>query len=477
MTDHNLAVIILAAGAGTRMRSKLPKVLHELAGVPMIGHVVNTAAQLGAAQTVAVLRHEREQVGAVIRQVNSNVVVAVQDEIPGTGRAAEIGLQSLAGAYPGDVLVVSGDVPLLDANTLQEFVARHRESGAVASVLTASYDDPTGFGRIIRDGQGNLTEIVEHKDATDEQRLIGEVNSGSYLFRADALRLALTQVGRDNVQGEKYLTDVIRLIRDAGGVVVAHAVRDNWLVAGVNDRVQLSEVSRELNRRIIRGWQRAGVTVIDPDTTWIDVSATLDEDVTIFPGTQIKGTSVVHRDAVIGSDTTLLDCEVGAGARVLKTHAVSARIGAGAEVGPFSYLRPGTVLGADGKIGTFVETKNATIGAGTKVPHLSYVGDAEIGEQTNIGAGTIFANYDGVKKHRSRIGSHARTGSQNVFVSPIEIGDGAYTGAGTIVRKDVAAGALALSFAPQKNSDGWVMDNRPGTAAAEAAEAAQDKAE
>jgi bifunctional UDP-N-acetylglucosamine pyrophosphorylase / glucosamine-1-phosphate N-acetyltransferase len=278
-----------------------------------------------------------------------------------------------------------------------------------------------------------------------------------------------------NAQNEKYLTDAAEQIRNGGGRIEAVPVSDPWLVTGINDRAQLSAAACELNARIVRGWQLAGVTVQDPSTTWIDLDATLAEDVEILPGTQIKGATVIERGATIGPDTTLLDCEIGANAVVKRTDATLAVIGAGASVGPFAYLRPGSYLGADGKIGTFVEVKNSRIGDGTKVPHLSYIGDAEVGEHSNVGAGTIIANYDGVNKHKTAVGSHVRTGAHNVFVAPVRIGNGAYTGAGTVVRKDVPAGALAISVAPQRNIVGWVESHRPGTAAATAAAASGEQ--
>ena len=286
------------------------------------------------------------------------------------------------------------------------------------------------------------------------------------------LRTALTGLGTDNAQHELYLTDAAAAIRAAGGAIEAVPVADPWLLAGINDRVQLSAAALELNARIVRGWQLAGVTVHDPASTWIDLKATLNEDVELLPGTQVRGATLIERGAIIGPDTTLVDCEVGEGATVKRTDATLAVIGARASVGPFAYLRPGTYLDADGKIGTFVETKNSRIGAGSKVPHLSYIGDTTIGEHTNIGAGAITANYDDLAKHATTIGSHVHTGSDNVFVAPVTIGDGAKTGAGTIVRKDVPPGALAISVAPQRNMQGWVQEHREGTDSARAADEA-----
>ena len=470
MTDQNLAIVVLAAGQGTRMKSSTPKLLHELGGIPIVGHVLATARELDAAHVVAVVRHERDRLAAVIEADLPEAVIVDQDEVPGTGRAVEQAVAALPADFAGDVLVVNGDVPLLDAATLRELIATHRDSGSAATILSSFPADATGYGRIVRNAAGTLDRIVEHKDATDDERAIGEINAGIYLFGAAALRDELAAITTDNAQGEKYLTDVIGLLREAGFDVDALPVTDSWLVEGINDRAQLSEMAAKLNALLVRTWQLAGVTVQDPATTWIDVRAKLAPDVTILPGTQLRGATVVETGAVIGPDTTLLDCEVGAGATVKRTDATLAVIGAGATVGPFAYLRPGTVLGEGGKIGTFVETKNATIGAGTKLAHFNYVGDAEVGEKSNLGAGVITANYDGVNKHRTEIGSHVRASTNTVFVAPVRMGDGAYTGAGTVVRKDVPAGSLAITVAPQRNIEGWVAQKRPGTDAARAAE-------
>jgi bifunctional UDP-N-acetylglucosamine pyrophosphorylase / glucosamine-1-phosphate N-acetyltransferase len=472
--DQQLAIIVLAAGQGTRMKSATPKLLHPLAGSPIVAHVLRTAQALDAAHVVAVVRHERDQVAAAVESTLPGTVVVDQDEIPGTGRAVEQAIAVLPDDFAGEVLVLNGDVPLLDADTLAAFLERHRGHAAQASVLSAFSDDPTGYGRVVRDDRGGFDRIVEQKDATDDERAIDEINAGIYAFGANALRDQLANLTTENAQGEKYLTDVIQLLREAGSEVEAVPVSEPWLVAGINDRAQLSETAARLNALIVRGWQLAGVTIEDPATTWIDLDVRIEADVTIRPGTQLKGATVIATGAVVGPDTTLVDCEIGANAEVKRTDATLSVIGAGASVGPFAYLRPGTMLGADGKIGTFVETKNARIGAGSKVPHLSYVGDATVGEHSNIGAGSIFANYDGVRKHHSDVGSHVKTGAHGVFVAPVRIGDGAYTGAGTVVRKDIPAGALAVNVAPQRNIEGWVTKHRPGTAAAQAAEAADE---
>jgi bifunctional UDP-N-acetylglucosamine pyrophosphorylase/glucosamine-1-phosphate N-acetyltransferase len=472
MTDPRLAVIVLAAGQGTRMKSSRAKVLHPLAGVPMIGHVLATARELSAAHVIVVVRHERDAVSAAVLDLMPDATVVDQDDIAGTGRAVELALAALPAGFDGDVVVVSGDVPLLDADTLSVLIQGHRAATAAATILSAMVGDATGYGRIVRDASGAVLRIVEQRDATADELTILEINSGTYVFAAPALRSELPQVGTGNAQGEKYLTDVIGLLHAAGQVIDAVPARDAWMVEGVNDRVQLAATAARLNAMIVRGWQVAGVTVQDPGTTWIDIRSSLAEDVELLPGTHIAGATSVARGARIGPQTTLVDCEVGENATISRSDVTLAVIGAGASVGPFAYLRPGTELAENGKIGTFVETKNAKIGAGSKVPHLSYMGDVTIGEGTNIGAGGVTANYDDIDKHATTIGSHVHTGVHNVFVAPVTIGDGAKVGAGAVIRKDVPPGALALSVAPQRNVEGWTEKNRAGTAAADAASSA-----
>ncbi|MFC7403012.1 bifunctional UDP-N-acetylglucosamine diphosphorylase/glucosamine-1-phosphate N-acetyltransferase GlmU [Citricoccus sp. GCM10030269] len=475
------AVIVLAAGAGTRMKSKTPKILHPLGGTSMIGHALAAAAGLNPRELVAVVRHQRDLVAEHITSLSESLgttpTIADQDEVPGTGRAVQCGLEALPTAQnvTGTVVVTYGDVPLLTTELLGELVGRHEAEGNAVTVLTALLDDPTGYGRILRDEAGSVAGIVEHKDATDEQRLINEVNSGIYAFDGAVLTSALAQVTTDNAQGEMYLTDVLSIARAAGGRVATVATQDRWQVEGANDRVQLAALGAEMNRRTVIAHMRAGTTVQDPATTWIDATVTLEPDTTILPNTHLQGATHIAEDAVVGPDTTLVDTTVGTGARVTRTQAAGAVIGAGAAVGPFTYIRPGTVLGEEGKIGAFYETKNVTVGRGSKLSHLGYAGDAEIGEHTNIGCGNITANYDGVNKHRTVIGDHVRTSSNTVFIAPVTIGDGAYTGAGAVVRKDVPAGALALTVAPQRNSEGWTEERRPGSPAAEAAARARSE--
>ena len=469
MTQNNLAIIVLAAGQGTRMKSRRPKVLHEIAGRPLVGHVLTTARSLGAAHIEVVVRHEREQVVSALAADYPDAVFVDQDDVPGTGRAVQVAIDALPADFDGDVLVLSGDCPLADVDTLSAFLDEHRAGGAPATLMTAVVDDPTGYGRVIRDADGGVDRIVEQKDASDDEAAVREINAGMYVFRSETLRRYLPEIGVDNAQGEMYLTDVPGLLRRDGDRVAASVVSDVTVTYGVNDRAQLALVGRLLNQRIVRHWQREGVTIVDPETTWIDDDAKLAPDVTILPNTQILRATVIAAGATVGPDTTLVDCEIGEDAVVKRTDANLAVIGANATVGPFSFLRPGTVLGAGGKIGAYVETKNAEIGEGSKVPHLSYVGDATIGRGVNLGASTITANYDDVNKHRTVVGDEVHTGSHTVLVAPVRLGAGAKTGAGAVVRKDVPAGALAMSVAPQRNIDGWVEKNRAGTGAADAA--------
>ena len=471
------AVIVLAAGAGTRMKSRTPKILHEIGGRSLVGHALHAARTIRPQELAVVVRHERDLVAAHIAAVDPTALIVDQDDVPGTGRAVEAALEALDAQHParqlsGTVVVTYGDVPLLTGQLLAELVASHEAGHNAVTVLTAVLADAAGYGRILRAADGSVTGIREHKDATDAERGIREINSGIYAFDAAVLRDALAHVTTDNAQGEKYLTDVLGLARAAGGRVAAVVTEDRWQVEGANDRVQLSALGAELNRRTVEAWMRAGVTVIDPASTWIDATVSLDEDVRLLPNIQLHGATTVARDAVVGPDTTLTDVQVGEAATVIRTHGSGATIGARATVGPFTYLRPGTVLGETGKIGAFYETKNVTIGRGSKLSHLGYAGDAEIGEDTNIGCGTITANYDGEKKHRTVIGSGVRTGSNTVFVAPVQVGDGAYSGAGAVIRRDVPPGALVLSVAKQQNSEGWVLANRPDSVSASLAAAA-----
>lgn len=467
------AVIILAAGEGTRMKSTTPKVLHAIGGRSLLGHAIAAARGLQPRHLAVVVRHERDRVAEHIGHIAPDAVVADQDEQKGTGRATECGLDALPADLTGTVLVTYGDVPLLDTDTLTAMVTAHENTGSVATVMTAQVPDPTGYGRILRDDNGAVAGIVEQKDATDEQLLINEINSGIYAFDAATLKEALLEVGTDNAQSEKYLTDVLGIVRDRGLDVSAHLITDLWQTEGVNDRVQLAALGAELNRRVVTRHMRAGVTVVDPSTTWIDVEVTIGQDTVIRPNCQLLGATTIGAHATVGPDCTIESCEIGDHAEIKWTEAHHSVIGAGATVGPFSYLRPGTVLGDKGKIGGFVETKNAQIGAGAKVPHLTYCGDAVIGAGANIGAGTIFANYDGVAKHKTYVGVNSFVGSQSVLVAPVQIADGCYVAAGSAVTADTAPGQIAVARSRQRNIDGWVARRRAGTATDTTAQAAE----
>lgn len=468
-----VSTIILAAGEGTRMRSRTPKVLHRIAGRSLVEHAVRAAAGLRPARVAVVVGHGRdavtEHLTEVEKGIDATVTVAVQAEQHGTGHAVRCALDELPRDLTGTVLVTYGDVPLLDTTTLSALLAEHAEKGNAVTVLTARVDNPHGYGRIVRDTDGTVAAIVEQKDATAEQAAITEINSGVYAFDAAVLADALGRLSTDNAQGEQYLTDVLAIARGDGHRTGSWTCSDPWLVEGVNDRVQLAALGREMNRRLTEQWMRAGVTMIDPATVWLDAGVQLARDVVLEPNVQLRGATTVGEGATIGPDTTLTDVRVGADAKVIRVHGSESTIGDGASVGPYAYLRPGTALHEKSKIGTFVEVKNSEIGKGTKVPHLSYVGDATIGEFSNIGAASVFVNYDGVTKRRTTVGSHARTGSDNMFVAPVNVGDGAYSGAGAVLREDVPPGALAVSAGSQRNIEGWVLRKRPGTPAAEAA--------
>ncbi|EIV95543.1 UDP-N-acetylglucosamine diphosphorylase/glucosamine-1-phosphate N-acetyltransferase [Frankia sp. QA3] len=461
------------------MRSTTPKVLHRIAGRTLLEHVLHAAGTLAATRTAVVVGHGREQVAAMLAEQAPAVVTAVQDRQHGTGHAVRValaaldGLDGLDGLAPDEtVVVLPGDTPLLTGETLAALTDHHHAQGAAATVLTAVLDDATGYGRVVRDAAGGVRAIIEHRDADAATVAIREINTGVYAFRAGPLQAALARLTRENAQGEEYLTDVVGLLVGDGSPVAARVVADPVEAGGVNDRVQLAAAGRALRDRIVSAAMRAGTTVVDPHTTWIDADVTLEPDTTIAPHTFLHGRTHVARGAAVGPECTLTDTVVGAEASVVRTTADRAEIGAGATVGPYSHLRPGTRLGREGKIGSFVETKSAEFGDHTKVPHLAYVGDAVVGERSNIGCTTVFVNYDGVAKHRTVIGSDVRIGSDTMLVAPVTVGDGAYTGAGSVIREDVPPGALAVREGRQRIIEGWVARRRPGSPAARAAGAA-----
>lgn len=475
MSAHRpAAVIILAAGEGTRMKSATPKVLHEICGRSLLGHVVAAARATEPEHLAVVVGHGREQVAAHLAEVDPRARAVVQHERNGTGHAVRTALAQLP-ELNGTVLVATGDTPLLSAGTLRALVAAHAVEGNTVTVLTAEMPDPTGYGRIVRAVDGSVLEIVEQKDATNDQHALREVNSGVFAFDGKLLGDALSKVTTDNAQGEEYLTDVLSILREAGHRVGACVAADHHEVMGVNNRVQLAEARRVLNGRLLERAMLDGVTVVDPASTWVDVTVGFEADVVVHPNTQLQGSTRLASGAQVGPNCTLRDTSVGAGARVVNTVTDSAWIGPEASVGPYAYLRPGTRLARGAKAGTYVEMKNASIGEGTKVPHLSYVGDATIGEHTNIGAASVFVNYDGEEKHHTTVGSFCKTGSDNMFVAPVAVGDGAYTAAGSVITRDVPPGSLAVARGQQRNIEGWVARKRPGSAAARAARRAEER--
>ena len=460
-------VVILAAGEGTRMKSSTPKVLHSISGRSLVGHVLTAVTALSPKQVRVVVGAGREQVEAHLSEIAPHVTTVFQEKRGGTGHATQLALDGLKAS--GTILVLAGDTPMLTGSSLSELLNAHHAGGFTASVLTAEHPDPTGYGRIIRADDDSLLRIVEERDADEIQRDILEVNSGVYAFDAIKLAGAIGKLKNDNSQGELYLTDVIEILRNEGGKIAAVLIDDFIEILGVNDRVQLAESAALLRDRINEDLMRDGVTIVDPLSTWVDATATVASDVVLMPGTAISGTTTVAVGAVIGPRTTLVDCTVGTGARVIESRCTEAIIGEGASVGPYTFLRPGTKLLPHSKVGAYVEMKNATLGEGSKVPHLSYVGDAVIGEGSNIGAATIFVNYDGVEKHYTVVGDHVRIGSDSMLVAPVTIGDGAYTAAGSVITEDVPPGAIGVGRAKQRNVIGWVLRKRAGSKSAEAA--------
>lgn len=450
------AAIILAAGEGTRMRSSKPKVLHELAGKTFLERVMGSVSALNPKTLSVVVHYQAERVAAAARSYYDAVEIVQQDDIPGTGRAVQCAMEQLDadGGLSGPVLIAASDMPLLDTATLNSLLDFHKESGNDVTVLTANLEDPTGYGRIIRGSDNSVLRIVEQKDANSSELAVHEINTSVYVFDAAVLTHAIQGLNSKNAQGEFYLTDALESAR-ANGKVGAFAAPDDLSVEGVNDRVQLAELSRKHNQRTCERWMREGVTILDPETTWIEDDVELAQDVTVLPGSFLKGQTVVAADAIVGPYTTLIDAQVDAGATVERSRVQATHIGPEANVGPWTYLRPGNVLEQGAKAGAFVEMKKSHIGAGTKVPHLSYMGDAELGENTNIGGGTISANYDGVHKNRTRIGSNVHVGAGNLFIAPVEVGDNVTTGAGSVIRHAVPDGSMVYSENTEHVVEGW----------------------
>lgn len=451
------AAVILAAGLGTRMRSKRAKVLHKLMGKPLVRHVVDTVRDAGVQKIVVVIGYDADAVRATVG--DDDVQFVVQDEQLGTGHAV-MQARSVLSDHDGPILVTAGDVPLLRSETLARLLAYHGEQQAVATVLSAVLADATGYGRVLRSEGEEVVGIVEHGDATDEQRHINEINSGTYCFSGPRLFSALDQISPDNVQGEYYLTDVLDVFTGEGLPVRALQMKDSAEAMGINNRVQLAEAESIMRRRIVEQWQLAGVTISDPDTVYIDAAARLDADATVLPFTFIRGSTHVAEDATVGPHADVTDSEIGPGAVIERSVVRESRVGSGCTVGPFAYLRPGTILQTSARAGVFVELKEATIGEGSSVAHLSYVGDAKVGEDVNVGAGVITCNYDGFDKYETVVEDGAFIGSNTSLVAPVRIGKGAFTAAGSVITRDVEADALAVERTEQVERPGWAARRR-----------------
>ena len=463
MEEHKVtAAIILAAGDGTRMRSAIPKVLHPFAGRTFLNRVIDAMSGVNPTELAVVVHAQAERVAKAALSYNSNVRIVNQDDKPGTGRAVQCAIKSLneisnnntGKALEGSVVISASDMPLLDTETLQSLVDFHHAHGNVATVLTAVLEDATGYGRIVREANGDVLRIVEHKDANAGELAIHEVNTSVYVFEASVLSDAIANLNAQNAQGEFYLTDALEHARKFGHVG-AMSAPDPLTVEGVNTRMQLAALAKAYNKRVCEKWMLEGVTILDPDTTWIEDDVTLAQDVTVLPGCFLQGHTTVASGAVVGPYTTLIDAQIDEDAVVERSRVQESHICRAANIGPWTYLRAGNVLGEESKAGAFVEMKKAHIGNGTKVPHLSYIGDADLGEHTNIGGGTITANYDGVHKNHTTIGSGAHVGAGNLFVAPVTVGDGVTTGAGSVVRHDVPADSMVYSENTQHVVEGW----------------------
>jgi bifunctional UDP-N-acetylglucosamine pyrophosphorylase / glucosamine-1-phosphate N-acetyltransferase len=454
----DLSVVILAAGEGTRMRSATPKVLHPLCGRPLIAWPIAAAKAAGAERIVVVDGPQRALAG----HLPAGVDVAIQEEPKGTGDAMRAAAGHLHPEVP--VVVLYGDVPLITAEAIDALVAEHNRARAAATMATMVLDDPSGYGRVVRDAQGDVVRVVETKsagDASSEELAIQEVNTGIFCFDSGALLEALQELRNDNAQEEYYLPDVLPLLRENGHTIAAHIVDDPVLTLGVNDRADLAAVRAHAQQRIHEQLMRDGVTIVDPASTTIDAGVIIGQDTVIEPATHIRGRTSIGEDCTIGPQTTLLDATIANGVAVRHSYVDSAILEDGVTVGPFAYLRPGAMLQQGAKAGTFVEIKNSTVGAGSKVPHLSYIGDADIGRDTNIGAGSITANYDGRDKHRTTIGDGVKVSVDTAFVAPVKIGDRAYTAAGSVITEDVPDGALGVARQRQTNIEGYADRKTP----------------
>lgn len=448
---NQLVAVVLAAGLGTRMKSAWPKVLHKLTGVPMILHVTKTLEELGIRDIIVVLGHQGEAVAQIL---GDNCRVVYQREQLGTGHALRMALPELEKYERADCLVVCGDTPLLRASTLRALLQKHQEKAAQVTVLTAEMPEPAGYGRIIK-GSGGLERIVEEKDASPEEKKVKEINTGTYCFAVETLRQTLPRLTAANAQGEYYLTDVVKLTAASGGRLETQLMQDSTEALGINNRVQLAQAEKALRQRLLEELMLGGVTLLDADNTYIHSGVSVGKDTILYPGTVLEGRTAIGENCVIGPDTRIIDSQVADNVVIAYSNLLEAEVGSGCKIGPYSYLRPGTKLIENVKIGDFVEVKNAVVEKGAKIPHLSYVGDAQIGREVNIGAGTITCNYDGVTKHKTIIGDRSFVGSNSNLVAPIVIGEDAYIAAGSTVNKDIPANALAVAREKQRNIENW----------------------
>ena len=447
----DLITVILAAGKGTRMKSSLPKVLHKAGGKAMLAHVLTAAKEAGARRNIVVVGFGGEAVEATLK---GEAEFVTQAEQLGTGHAV-LQAEPLLGGTQGTVLVLCGDTPLLTGKLLEKLVREHAAVGAKATVLTAVMPDATGYGRVLRSADGMVERIVEHKDATAEERAVREVNSGIYCFEAPDLFAALHEVGNDNAQGEYYLPDVLEILKKKGEKIFAVAADDYEETLGVNSRAQLAASEKILRRRKNEALMADGVTLMDPETTYVDADVRVGRDTVLYPGTWLEGATVIGEGCEIGPSARFQDVKVGAHVTAHFCYAHECEIADGVTLGPYVHIRPATKLAAHVKIGNFVEVKNSVVGEGTKLPHLSYIGDADIGAGVNMGCGTITVNYDGKKKFRTEVGDNAFVGCNSNLVAPVRVGAGAYIGAGSTITKEVPEGDLAIARAHQKNITGW----------------------
>lgn len=446
---YSITSIILAAGEGKRMYSKLPKVLHKVCGAPLVQHVINCARLLGDEEPVVVVGHGAEQV----MQAVSGVRFAMQEKQLGTGHAV---MQAEKYITDGDILILYGDVPLLRAEVLKDMRDTHRREGYGATILTSEYEDPTGYGRIVRNEQGLVDSIVEHKDADDRIRQIKEINSGIYFFSGSELKKALKLLNNNNAQGEYYLTDVIEIMKSKGLKIGAYKIRENEDILGINNRLQLSEANSIMSRRITTRLMLEGVTILDPNNTYIEAGVKIERDVTIYPGCIIEGDTVIQEDSVIGPNTRIRNSKIGRGVTVQNSIVLDSSIGEGTTVGPFAYLRPGNKIGCHAKVGDFVEMKNSTFGDYSKASHLTYVGDGDVGNNVNLGCGVVFVNYDGKNKNRSSVGDNSFIGCNVNLIAPVKVNANTYVAAGTTVTREVPEDSLAIGRARQENKEGWL---------------------